>query len=45
MVYNFIAKEPTQTVSISGEFVAVQLSSVSSAEEKYWLQQITDHKV
>jgi len=40
MVHNFIAKEPTRTVSISGEFVAVQLSSVSSGEEKSWLQQI-----
>jgi len=45
MVYNFIAKEPTQTVSISGEFVQLQLSSVSGAEEKSWLQQITDGKV
>jgi len=45
MVHNFIAKEPTRTVSISGEFVAVQLSSVSSGEEKSLLQQITDRKV
>jgi hypothetical protein len=35
MDYNFLTKEPTLIVIVSGEFVAERLSSVYSAEAKY----------
>jgi hypothetical protein len=40
MEYNFVIKESTPMVILSGEFVAVQLSVVSIAEEKSWRSQI-----
>jgi hypothetical protein len=35
MAYNFVTKQPTPILIMSGEFVAKRLSPVSSAEAKY----------